>query len=222
MLQEAGNSLVGVSLITGLIAVVSLFFGRSRRALIAGLGAAFTAHLVALGFAVALVPFARPESATTLLVFGNTAIEETARIAMLAFIVNAGARSDTGLAFGLGFGALESVTKFADLMLYISQSESDLMRIVAAASAPMVPWLLHVALSVAAMSLWRAGLNWLVVFLATTTLHAIHNASVLMIVIEGYGTLVLANLVRGAILIAIVLGALAWRKSLSDRRRTTE
>lgn len=222
MLQEAGNSLIGVSLIAGLIAVVSLFFGRSRHALIAGLGAAFSAHLVALGFAVALVQFAGPEPATTLLVFGNTAIEEIARIAMLAFIVKEWARGGTGLTFGLGFGALEGVTKFADLMLYVSQSESGLMRILAATSAPIVPWLLHIMLSVVAMSLRRAGFSWLGIFLVTTTLHAAHNASVLLIVIEDYGTLVLANLVRGAVLIAMVVGALGWSKSLNDRRQTTE
>jgi hypothetical protein len=205
MLQKVGYSVVGTATIAIALAIIALMFKSSRGPFfLAGTGAALAAHLIALAAFATFSWLTKVTPAGWFVAVGNPPIEEATRIVALATIAQMRGHR-WGLAFGLGFGALEGVTKLVELGLYVSQADASLLRVAAAVSAPVVPFLLHVFLSVLAISLRRARAPWLQIFAATTVLHLAHNLSVVFVQFDDYLSLVIANLIRAAIFVLIVV-----------------
>lgn len=107
------------------------------------------------------------------------AIEEAVRISFLLVLPFALLRTDTSmrawLAFGIAFGGFELCLKWLDLAATWSDAPRDGYEV----ASPLVPFAMHVALTLGGLWLHRRGKGAASIWVTLLGIHAFHNWSVL-------------------------------------------
>lgn len=158
------------------------------------------------------------------LVLLEPAIEESVRVLFVWGVLRASIFSDgwkSWLAFGLGYGGVESLAKALDLVVYVYRGGTGgLDRMAAIVTAPAVPLLLHVFLSFAALAFGKFRVPAAVALVVLFALHAAHNASALLVPPpDDFTVLATPNLVRmcGFVLLTWLLVVLSGGRTGSRR-----
>lgn len=171
-------ALGGTLLMAGMAAVVAgigaLAFGRRKDVYLYGVGA-MTAAFVASMLVLVVVGVVLPSFPTLwFIILIGPAIEEGARIAAIILVSPALQKRRDWVIFGLGFALVETLFKIAGWLARGANGDFLLFGVL----TPLVPLLLHIFLSVAAIALYRRRKKLVSVLLVTFVLHALHNASI--------------------------------------------
>jgi hypothetical protein len=215
MPEVPANALTGIAIVTGALVFASLWLGRLRLPFLIGLGAALLANTLAI-LLHSLIDDEQPASAVWL----NPLVEETVRTVFVFVLpILGGPRVwPVWLAFAFGYGLLETGVKLGGSIVQLSHGWRDSAEFIALIATPFFPLVLLVGLSLLALSLRSAGWGPPVVFLLTTALHALHNASVVFLPAPNdYAELLAANLSRSVVLILLVAAMIAMLRNRPAR-----
>jgi hypothetical protein len=199
------GSLVGAVVVaalwTALLVASSQGLSERRRAYLFGVGSAASAYVVAILATIIIASLFPATPGWVGVIVLAPLIEESAR---LVGADTAYRRGNWGqwAAFGVGYALFEAGLKLADGVALVATSGLEhWLRIL----TPIVPFLLHVFLSMLMCLLLHRGASLLGAYLVTLGLHAAHNGSVVFLS-ASYSSYLLVAL----ILQCLLYSALIW------------
>jgi hypothetical protein len=202
------------------LALASAGLTTTRSPYLNGLGAAVVAYLGQVGLWAAVVAAAPATPAWLLVVAIPPLVEEAVRLIAAADVER---RTDWRgwLVFGAAYGSFEAGLKLGDGFFLAVQQGGGAASVAVRLAAPIVPFLLHVFLTVTVFALLRARVPAWMVFIGAALLHALHNWSAAAWMPIDYSGLALALFVRSVVflaLIALVLQvSIRWAKATKER-----
>lgn len=136
----------------------------------------------------------------------SPALEEPLRTAAIFRGLPRSRTPSQWMSFAAGYALLESVVKFFDSVVLVSQRAGDTAELAASMSVPFVPFALHMFLGVLAMRMRASSVNAILVLLVLFALHTAHNASILIVPRPDAGShLLLEILVRSLVFLALTI-----------------
>jgi hypothetical protein len=173
-LSNAGYSLLAAVIWSGILLAVARAFNEGRRAYFFGLGAASGAYVVAVAISLLLSGWSPTTPGWVFFVALPPLVEEAARL-VGADSVHRRSTWRQWMVFGVAYALFEAGLKLGDAFVYVGRSEGN--EAWAGVLVPVVPFLLHVFLSLLMCVLLRRGVSLLLTYLISAGLHAAHNWS---------------------------------------------
>lgn len=197
-------ALIAASAWTAVLAASATPLQNKKSAYLNGLLAAAIAYVVAVGL-IAFASILLPQTpGSTVVVILAPVVEESIRL-VAALEVARRTESRFGLAFGVGYGLLEAGLKLGDQLVLIARTGSTDAADWLTATIFVVPFLLHLFLSVLVFTLLRRGVAPLVVLVIAMACHAFHNWTVLAILPSDVPGLLLSVAIRTPVLLGLTV-----------------
>lgn len=202
-------ALIAASAWTAVLAASATPLQNKKSAYLNGLLAAAIAYVVAVGL-IAFASILLPQTpGSTVVVILAPVVEESIRL-VAALEVARRTESRFGLAFGVGYGLLEAGLKLGDQLVLIARTGSTDAADWLTATIFVVPFLLHLFLSVLVFTLLRRGVAPLVVLVIAMACHAFHNWTVLAILPSDIPGLLLSVAIRTPVLLGLTVLAASF------------
>nr|HRK64966.1 hypothetical protein [Terricaulis sp.] len=208
--QAGLPALAVATALTGVLAFLAVPLTSTRRSYLSGLSAAAVAYII-VAIILVLSPLAPGFSRWLLLVVIAPVVEETCRL--IAAYPNRTAQPWRGwIAFGVAYACLESGLKFGDTVALLGQMQQGWVAALVILATPIVPFLLHVFLSVLIFALLAVGVGRDKVLVAAILLHGLHNFSVIRLLPQDIPTLAVSASIRSLLFVALIWAVFEWAK----------